>query len=77
MCAHAKDSLITPNKMTAYMTEVAAGQGVMDYETYLVGFSRLKDPRTLLIEHLPDDQYAGAKKFIEDTAAKVGVKFYA
>lgn len=77
MCAHAKDSLITPNMMTAYMTEVAAGKGVIDYETYLVGFSRLKFPRTLLIEHLPDDQYAGAKKFIEDTAAKVGVKFYA
>ena len=52
------------------------GTGTMDYETYLVRLSRLSYPRTLLIEHIPDKEYPEAKKFIEETAAKVGVKIY-
>lgn len=76
IAAHAKDTYTLPNRMSAYITEVAPGRGVLDYETYLVKLSRLSNPRTLLIEHIPDDQYPEAKKFIEDTAAKVGVKIY-
>jgi sugar phosphate isomerase/epimerase len=76
VAAHAKDTWVLPNRMSAYITEVAPGKGILDYETYLVGLSRLKQPVALLIEHIPDDQYAGAKKFIEDTAARLGVKIY-
>jgi len=76
IAAHAKDTYTLPNRMSAYITEVAPGRGVLDYETYLVKLSRLSNPRTLLIEHIPDDQYPEAKKFIEDTAAKIGVKIY-
>jgi len=76
IAAHAKDSYILPNKMSAYITEVAPGKGVIDYETYLVRLSRLDWPRVLLIEHIPDEEYPGAKKYIEDTAARVGVKMY-
>ncbi|MHB9029588.1 MAG: sugar phosphate isomerase/epimerase family protein [Candidatus Latescibacterota bacterium] len=75
IAAHAKDSL-TLNRMSMYITEVAPGKGVVDYETYLCGLSLLKQPVTLIIEHIPDEEYAGAKKFIEDTAAKVGVEIY-
>ena len=62
--------------MSAYITEVAPGKGLLDYETYLVRLSRLSSPRTLLIEHIPDEEYPEAKKYIEDTAAKVGVTIY-
>jgi hypothetical protein len=48
----------------------------MDYEVYLTHLSRLKNPRPLLLEFLPAEQYPQAKKFIEDTAAKVGVKIH-
>jgi sugar phosphate isomerase/epimerase len=75
LAAHAKDTLIL-DKMLAYITELAAGKGELDYEQYLVRLSKLNTPRTLLIEHIPDEQYAEAKKFIEDTAAKVGVAIY-
>lgn len=75
VAAHAKDSF-TLNRMSMYITEVAPGKGVVDYETYLSGLSRLKKPVALIIEHIPDDQYAGAKKYIEDTAARIGVKFH-
>lgn len=73
---HAKDTYILPNKMLAYITEVPPGRGVQDYETYLVRLSRMQWPRTLLLEHMPQEDYAPSKKFIEETAAKVGVKIY-
>ncbi|MFA6472601.1 MAG: sugar phosphate isomerase/epimerase [Candidatus Latescibacterota bacterium] len=76
IAAHAKDSYTIPNRMSMYITEVAPGKGVVDYETYLCGLSGLKKPVTLIIEHLPDEEYAGAKRFVEETAARAGVKIY-
>jgi sugar phosphate isomerase/epimerase len=76
VAAHAKDTYTLPDRMSAYMTEVAPGKGILDYETYLVGLSRLKRPVTLIIEHIPDDQYPDATKFIVNTAARLGVKIY-
>ncbi|GAJ00633.1 unnamed protein product, partial [marine sediment metagenome] len=76
IAAHAKDTYTLPDRMSVYITEVAPGRGLLDYETYLVKLSRLSYPRTLLIEHIPDDQYSEAKKFIENIAANVRVKIY-
>ncbi len=76
IAAHAKDSLTLPNRMTMYMTEVPPGKGLVDYETYLCGLSRLRQPVTLIIEHIPDEEYAGAKRFIEHTADRLGVGIY-
>jgi sugar phosphate isomerase/epimerase len=73
---HAKDTLIPNDKMLAYITEAPPGQGVQDYETYLVRLSRMKWPRTLLLEHFPAKEYPPAKRFIEDTAARIGVMIY-
>ena len=76
VCCHAKDTLIERNQMLAMMAMKPAGQGVQDYETYLTRLSRMKHPRTLLLEFAKDDEYPGVKAFIEKTAAKVGVKIY-
>lgn len=76
LACHAKDSLITPNRMSAYLTEVRPGLGVNDYETYLIRLSRMEWPRTLLIEHIPDEEYPASKAYIEETAARLGVKIY-
>lgn len=76
IAAHAKDTYVLPDKMSAYITEVAPGKGIMDYMTYLSGLSTLSAPCPLIIEHIPDEQYAGAKKYIEDMAAKAGVTLY-
>ena len=75
IASHAKDSLCL-HKMSIYITEVAPGKGVLDYETYLVRLSRLSKTITLLIEHIPDEEYPVAKKYIEETAAKADVKIY-
>jgi len=76
IACHAKDTYIIPNKMSAYITEVAAGEGLLDYELYLARLSRMEWPRPLLIEHLPYDQYDIAQKNIETVATNMGVKFY-
>ena len=73
---HGKDDIIERDRMLLHITEVPAGQGTMDYETYLVRMSRLKWPRTLLIEHIGPEDYPAAKAFIEETAKKVGVTIY-
>ncbi len=75
MYCHAKDS--TWNSMSTAINEGAVlGTGNLDYETFLVRMSRMKYPRALLIEHLSADLYPACKKFLEETAAKVGVKIY-
>jgi len=73
---HAKDTFIFPDQQTVHVQEVCSGRGVMDYETYLVRLSRMKWPRALLPEHIPNDQYVEAYAYIRKVAAKVGVKFY-
>ena len=76
IAAHAKDTYVLPNRMSAYITQILPGKGMMDYETYLVRLSKLSWSRTLIIEHLKDEDYPAAKKFIEETAAQVGVTIY-
>lgn len=71
---HSKD--VQWNNMLPGLEWVVPGTGVMDYETYLVRMSRLKEPRPLYIEFLPADQYPIARKNIEDAAKRVGVKIY-
>ena len=73
---HAKDMFCDRTTMLINIFEVPAGQGVQDYETYLVRMSRMKWPRTLLLEHLASEKYPAVRAFVEKTAAKVGVKFY-
>ncbi|MHB9028044.1 MAG: hypothetical protein ACYC9O_04705, partial [Candidatus Latescibacterota bacterium] len=53
--------------------EVCPGRGVLDYETYLVRMSRMKWPRAIHSEHIPEDQYPEADAYIRKVAKKVGV----
>jgi len=77
MCCHGKDTYIERDKMLAHLVMKTAGNGVQDYETYLVRMSRMKWPRTLHLEFALDkSEYPAAKAFVEKTAAKVGVKMY-
>jgi sugar phosphate isomerase/epimerase len=73
--AHAKDVLWVYDMLPA-LKWVVPGTGSMDYEVYLTHLSRLAHTRPLLLEFLPTEQYPEAKKYIEETAARVGVKIY-
>jgi len=81
IAGHCKDTYMLPDRMSMYLTEVMPGKGEMDFETYLIRLSRLSSPRTLLIEHghseaFPDWENPEPKQYIEDTAAKKGVRIY-
>ena len=76
MGCHAKDTYILPDQQTVHVQEVCPGRGIMDYEMFLVRMSRMKWPRTLLAEHIPNDQYAEAYAYIRKVADKIGVKMY-
>lgn len=73
--AHCKDALLKDSMLPAFEW-VVCGTGMMDYETYLVRLSRLNYTRPLMLEFLSRDKYPLAKKFVEETAAKVGVTIY-
>ena len=73
---HAKDTYIWPDKQTVHVQEVCPGRGVMDYETYLVRLTRMKWPRTLMPEHIPNEEFPEAYAYIKKVAEKVGVNFY-
>jgi len=75
MYCHAKDKVW--NEMLPHFEGVALGEGWMDYETYLARLSQMEYPRVLFIEHLPDELYPPSKKYLEETAEKIGVTIYA
>jgi len=81
MYAHAKD--IRWASMLPGLEWVIPGHGEIDYEVYLTHLSRLSSSRPLMMEFLNrgdyqgEDQYPIGKKFIEDTAARLGVKIHA
>ncbi len=72
--AHAKD-LSWPEMIPGFTHEIL-GQGLMDYETYLVRLSRMKKTRVMYIEHLPDEKYAPSRQYLVETAERLGVKIY-
>jgi len=72
---HAKDVQWEYTMLTAFKW-VISGMGTIDYELYLTHLSRMKYPRALLLEFLKEEQYPQAKQFIEQTAARLGVKIY-
>ena len=74
-CCHAKDIKLE-DSLQPRLVQTEPGTGTMDYETYLARLSRLDHPRTLLLEHLPTERYPDVKKFMEETAEKVGVTIY-
>ncbi|MBT4485735.1 MAG: sugar phosphate isomerase/epimerase [Candidatus Latescibacteria bacterium] len=76
LACHGKDVLLDPDRMLPKFDWVVHGRGTMDYETYLIRLSRMKYPRSLLLEFLSRDQYPEAKKFVEETAKKAGVTIY-
>jgi len=73
---HGKDEIIERDRMLLHLTEAVPGDGIMDYETYLVRLSRMEWPRTLLLEHMKAEDYPRAKAFVEQKAAQVGITIH-
>ena len=50
-----------------------AGQGIMDYETFLKRANDLDPDMSILIEHTPQDKILEARDYIRETASRIGI----
>ena len=71
---HAKD-VMTVDHYPYHITETYAGNGVLDYDTYLTELSKLPADVPLMIEHLNAEQLPKAVDFLLLKAQEVGVSF--
>lgn len=72
---HGKDILMH-NRLTVHLDEVRPGQGELDYRVFLTELSRLPGDVPLILEHLPQKEYAAARDYVVGVAAKMGLSFH-
>ena len=65
--AHAKDVRVTNGKQE----HPAAGQGVLDYMTYLSLLAQLDRPMDLVLEHLTLDEVPKARDYVRGVMDKL------
>lgn len=72
---HAKDTRLVESSLTYHMSEVAVGEGILDYDALLECLDQLSDPETpLIIEHVATEAEAGkARDHLRAVAERVGV----
>jgi sugar phosphate isomerase/epimerase len=70
---HAKD-IILHHQAALHFDEIVIGKGALDYRTYLTELDRL-DSVPLMLEHLPDPDYAVARDAVFAVGDAAGVEF--
>jgi sugar phosphate isomerase/epimerase len=74
VCAHAKD-LDVDNYLLPRMSECLLGDGRCDQVTYLQRFEQYCPDGFVLIEHLPNEKIAAAKRNLDLAAQKAGLNW--
>jgi sugar phosphate isomerase/epimerase len=72
---HAKD-IILRDTLTLFLEEVRPGLGKLDYGAFLQEMNSLPDDVPLLLEHLAQDEYPAARRYVVDVAAGMGLSFH-
>ena len=75
---HLKDVHLSEKgfSITGTLTEAVAGDGELDWETYLYRLDgELGKDEPAALEHLKEKDIPRAKKFIEDVSSKIGVNW--
>ena len=70
---HAKD-IVLHHQAALHFDEILPGKGELDYRTYLRELDRLTEV-PLMLEHLPDPDYAKARDNIFAVGDEIGVRF--
>jgi sugar phosphate isomerase/epimerase len=71
---HAKD-IALDTKLTVRLSEVAPGEGALDYRVFLEELAKLERDAPLMLEHLgSDEEYARAADHIRRVAREIGVE---
>jgi sugar phosphate isomerase/epimerase len=71
---HAKD-IILRAQLTVHLDECRPGTGGLDYGVYLSELSRLDLNLPVMLEHLPDSEYAPAADHLRNVASELHLKF--
>jgi sugar phosphate isomerase/epimerase len=72
---HGKDILLQ-ERLTTHLDEVRPGLGKLDYRVYLQQLSRLPQDTPLILEHLPQEEYAVARDYVVHRAVEIGLLFH-
>lgn len=70
---HCKDIRIT-DQLTVHLEECRPGLGMFDHATLFRELARLSPDLPVMMEHLPEEEYPLAAKYLRASAASVGVK---
>ena len=73
---HAKD-IVLHHQAALHLDEIIPGKGELDYRTYLRELERMPREVPLLLEHLPDEDYAVARDHIFKVGDEIGIGFVA
>lgn len=71
---HGKDILMH-EQLTVHLDEVRPGLGALDYGVFLQELNNLPGDIPLIIEHLPQEDYPPARKYILGVAQANGLRF--
>ena len=72
---HAKDIRMS-DSLTVHLDEVRPGLGSLDYGVFLTELNKLPGDIPLILEHLPQEQYAPAREYVVNVAKELGISFY-
>jgi sugar phosphate isomerase/epimerase len=71
--AHAKD-IVVEKKLALHLDERPAGQGILDWATFMRRMESLGSERFLVVEHAAVEELAGVKAFLDRKAAELGIR---
>ncbi len=71
---HGKD-IVLHEKLTVHLDEARPGLGALDYGVFVCELSRLPGDIPLILEHLPQEEYILAQKYVLEVAALNGLRF--
>jgi len=70
---HAKDILLG-QELTVHLSEVAPGEGGLDYPAYLHAVAALDPDMPVMLEHLPPAKYPAAARHLRAVATREGLR---
>jgi sugar phosphate isomerase/epimerase len=74
--AHAKD-IVVEKKLTLHLDERPAGQGILDWDTFMRRVEAIGPERYLVVEHAAVEDLPVIKGFLDHKAAELGIRVLA
>lgn len=73
--AHAKDAIVQ-SRLVTHIDECPAGQGLLDWATFMRRMEALGPERYLVVEHCTVEEIPAVKTFLDATAQELGIRVW-